>query len=129
MLSPQQPSASQFGALATGIAAGTVLRFATLIWWPDAVPQFLTTQLSTAVAGLVIAISPVLRHPTLRGLSTGLAAAVAGLGILTLLAISSEPLLCALYLVVTPLSAVGGLAAGTVLRGMTSKETPGVDRR
>ena len=46
------------------------------------------------------------------GLVVGFVGAAASLGVLSMLAISAEPLTCAAYLVCTPLAALIGLAGG-----------------
>lgn len=109
----QQHSTTVVIAATAGGFLATVLRFSIVAVWPGPVAILVTTQVSTVLACLALGLLATSDATMpVRGAVGGFAGAAASLGGLTLLAVSAPPLLCLLYVTVTPASAATGLAAG-----------------
>lgn len=99
-----------------GAVLGTVARYLTLAAWPAPRLTLVTTLIIVALACLAWgALSTTDMRRAVAAATAGFAGSFASLSILAAVALLSSPLLCGLYVLLTPIAAIVGLGLGLAL--------------
>ena len=107
--------------MVAGAVVGTVVRYLTFAAWPAPGQVLTATVITVGLAAIVLGFVPATdRWRTVSSVVTGFAGAAASVSIIAALAISSSPLMCAAFVIATPISAIAGLALG-LFAGTTAR--------
>jgi hypothetical protein len=110
------PARRDLGGALVGAVLGVVARWVTLTIWPTGWQALVGTLITICVGCLLMGFVAVrTQMRTVASATAGFAGAIASVSILAVNAISSSPAGCAMYVVLTPMAAIAGLALGLLM--------------
>ncbi|MDT5091137.1 MAG: hypothetical protein QOH60_500 [Mycobacterium sp.] len=100
--------------MAAGAVMGVLVRYLMYGIWPDQLETFWTTLVTVSVSCAVLGFAATKNSGRLAPLATGFAGSAASISVVSLLAVSASPAVCAGYLLLTPVTALIGIGAGLI---------------